>query len=153
MPIGDTPRRRTVHAVGVALIASHVSGCQFEWLPAPPPPPERVPESPVDSRNSALAEGGEVVIDVEGQDSNVHLRILSKSSVLCAHTPCLTRLGPGAFDLAATSVADHLRTCNVTVQVPRKPTIVRLSVPDGFGSCGATVWSPPDGRIYQGELR
>lgn len=151
MSKGGTATRLAARGLLAAL--GTLTGCQFEWLPAPPPPANELPSSPVDSRSSLLAEGGEVVIDVEGQDSEIRLRVLSKSAVLCAHTPCITRLGPGAFELTATSVADRDRFCNVTVQISRKPTVVRLSAPKGFGSCGAAVWSPEDGKLYQGEVR
>lgn len=127
-------------------------GC-VSFLPAPPPPVERVPRAPFDSRNSLLAGGTEVVIDVEGQDSSVSVKVLSRSAVFCAHTPCLTRLGPGAFELHATSVVDPDRHCSALVQISRRPTVVQLSAPDGWGSCGATVWSPQDGKIYEGEVR
>ena len=120
------------------------------WLPAPPPPARRRPSSPFDSRSSPLAGGAEVTIDVEDGDASIALVVLQRSSSLCAHTPCLTRLGPAAFDLVARS-GD--RSCRVTVQLPRKPSIVQLAMPDGTGTCGATVSSPPDERIYEGEPR
>lgn len=133
-------------------------GCHsFLRQPAPPAPPQVVPDSPVDSRSNgwgANAKAVEVVIDAD-VPVKVEAALLERI-LMCTTTPCITKFPPGAYTLSASTPSPSgSRGCSVDVQISAVPTIVRLSLPppETYAYCGVTLWAPEDKKIYSGSIR
>ncbi len=137
-----------------ALLVVAISGCYSTPLPPPAPPPF-TPENPLDNfSNGAPPERGmEVSIDTKDGPREVRVAFGVEPVILCASTPCVTRLEPGAYDLFISSKGG--KQGRLTVQIPRKPTDVIFTCVEGSFSkvCSATVTSPADGKTYQGVVR
>jgi hypothetical protein len=137
----------------LGLTVCWLLACGPTYGPPPAGPPPRIPQAPFDSRGEANQGGSETSIDADGP-LQVHLKSFDRTTILCAQTPCVVRLGPGAFDLNLKNPTTR-RWCGVSVQFPRKPSVLLLRMPpeDVIADCGATLLTPENGVIYQGALR